>query len=77
MLAADEVSVRAIVTPRCARVEAPIKREIELVGQKPLVKKYQDLNLKVAPETLGHAWIGWTPLYTGAFYNPKTLFPMY
>jgi hypothetical protein len=25
-----------------------------------------DFNIKVAPETLGHAWIGWTPLYTGA-----------
>jgi hypothetical protein len=54
-----------------------IKVEIENVGQTPLVKEYQNMNIKVKPSVMGHAWIGWTPLYTGAFYNPKTLFPSY
>jgi hypothetical protein len=54
-----------------------IRPEIRLVGQVPLVKEYQDMHITVAPGTTGHAWIGWTPLYAGAFYSPKTLFLMY
>jgi hypothetical protein len=54
-----------------------IKVEIENVGQAPLVKEYQDMHINISPATLGHAWIGWTPLYAGVFYNPKTFFPAY
>jgi hypothetical protein len=54
-----------------------IRQEIRNVNQTPLVKEYQDMHITIAPGTSGHAWIGWTPLYTGVFFNPKTFFPAY